>query len=356
MEFDYDSREIGEIDAPDFTTIQTPGLSHAVKRIDLYYFNDETERWEKYQQAHQSTKRQKTLSFLSWNLWFGKSFLENRNCEVANTIKQLDPDIVALQQATPSILRILQKETFVRNNYYIAEENGSTLKPYGVLFLVKFPLSDITLRPLVSKTGRELLIAQLRINKTDIWINGACLEPQNTATEMRLSQSKSMNMKVSAQENSFLLLSANSWGEAEQKTLTDCYNDFKDAWTVVHPNSKVTTIDTTSNKMINKEIIAKGGIPQRRHDRADFILYKSNIWTPISAQLVGTTPIKVPVNQKCEGQTVEGRKESLENIKGIHPEPSLDGEGMKKKEKTKKDTVHDVYPSTHFGVFVEFAC
>jgi len=153
-----------------------------------------------------------------------------------------------------------------------------------------------------------------------------------------------------------------NWGEQEQKTITDCYNNFKDAWTVVHPNSKVTTIDTTSNKMINNEIIAKGGIPQRRHDRADFILYKSNIWNPISAQLVGTTPIKVPVNQKCEGQTVEGqtvegRKESLENIKGIHPEPSQDGEEMKKKEKCKKDTVYlDVYPSTHYGVFVEFAC
>jgi len=254
-------------------------------------------------------------------------------------------------------LRILKKDNFVRNNYYIAEEDGSTLKPYGVLLLVKFPPSCITLRPLVSKTGRELLIAQLRVNKTDIWINGACLEPQIKATEMRSSQSKSMSVKISSQENSFLLLSANSWGELEQKSLIDFYENFTDAWTVVHPNSKVNTIDTTTNKMINKEIIAKGGIPQRRHDRADFILYKSNIWNPISAQLVGTTPIKVPKNQKCEGQAVEGRKESLENIVGIHPEPSPDGEEMKKKEKAKKDTEHfDIYPSAHYGVYVEFAC
>jgi len=361
MEFDYDSGELGEIQAPDFTSIQTPGLSHAVKSLDSHYYNDEVARWQKYQNTPQSTKGQKTLSFLSWNLWCGKSSFEIRTNEVAKIIVEHSPDVIALHQANAAILRILQKVRFIRDHYYLSDFDGSTLSPVGVLFLVKFPFSEITLRPLVSRTGREILIAQIRLNKTDIWINGACLESRRQSSEMRLNQAQSTNMKIANQENSFLLLSANSWGEEETRKVITCYRDFTDAWIQVHPDSKDCTIDTTSNEMINREIKLKNGVPQRRHDRADFVLYKSKIWHPISARLVGTSPIETPSLTKSEGQAVEARMEVLERKEQPEVETAseksiaTDLEKLKVSNKS-SNNLGPIYPSIHYGVFVEFSC
>jgi tyrosyl-DNA phosphodiesterase 2 len=291
MEFDLDSGELGGIEAPDYSHIQTPGLSHSISTLDSYFFCDENHRWLKYQKANQTVKGLTELSLLTWNMWFGKTHLDVTIKTVIGIIEELNPDVVGLLQTTPQILQILEKAPFIRQTYYLSDVDGSTLKPYGVVLLAKFPFGMINHRPLVSKSGREMLIAYLKVNKTDLWINAACLESHKSAPESRLEQARSLNGKITAQENSFLLLSANNWGEEERKLISSQFTKHTDSWHALHPEENGYTIDTSVNTMINREIQLKGGIPLRRRDRSDFVYYSGKGWKLNSIKVVGNQSI-----------------------------------------------------------------
>lgn len=61
-------------------------------------------------------------------------------------LKNLDVDIISLQEVTPSILKVLLEETWVRKSFYVTdciENNASTVNPYGQIILSRFPIIDV---------------------------------------------------------------------------------------------------------------------------------------------------------------------------------------------------------------------
>jgi len=358
MEFDLDSGELGGIEAPDYSSIQTPGLSHSVTTLDSYVFCDDHNRWIKYQKTNQTIKGLTELSLLSWNMWFGKTQLDTRIKTVINIIEELNPDVVVLLQTTPQIIQILEKSPFIRQTYYLSDIDGTTLKPYGVVLLAKFPFGMINHRPLVSKSGREMLIAHLKVNKSDLWINAACLESHKSAAGSRLEQSKSLNGRMSMQDNSFLLLSANNWGEEERKLISSQFSKHTDAWTTLHSEENGYTIDTSVNTMINREIQLKGGIPLRRRDRSDFVFYSVKNWKLNSIKVVGNEPIPSMPLRSFSNTIIDTHTTELNLGSDVTLTTNEEKQipNQKSLAKSTKSIPLDgpIFPSNHFGIFTHF--
>jgi len=357
MEFDLDSGELGGIDAPDYSSIQTPGLSHSITTLDSYVFCDENHRWIKYQKANQTIKGLTELSILTWNMWFGKTQLDTRIKTVINIIEELNPDVIGLLQTTTQILQILEKSPFIRQTYYLSDIDGSTVKPYGVLLLAKFPFGMINHRPLVSKSGKEMLIAHLKVNKADLWINAACLESPKSAAESRLEQSKSLSGKITVQDNSFLLLSANNWGEEERKLISSQFTRHTDAWTSLHSEENGYTIDTSVNTMINREIQLKGGIPLRRRDRSDFVFYSGKNWKLNSIKIVGNQPIPSLPLRSFSNTIIDTHTTELSinhDLTTTNEEKQILNQKALSKSTKAIPLDGPIFPSNHFGIFTHY--
>ena len=93
------------------------------------------------------------VSLLTWNIWFDEQNILQRTLQLIEEIKQLNPDIIALQEVTEPISHILKRKL----NYNFA---GFPLEQtYDTLLLSKYEIQDYN-RILLpdSKMGRNLLL------------------------------------------------------------------------------------------------------------------------------------------------------------------------------------------------------
>lgn len=100
------------------------------------------------------------FSLLTWNIWFDEHQREHRTKELYKEIQQHKPDIVALQEVTPTSMDVL---TSLVKEYHIV---GAPIRQsYDTLILTKFPVLNWQRYQLPeTKMGRNLLLAELIIS------------------------------------------------------------------------------------------------------------------------------------------------------------------------------------------------
>jgi tyrosyl-DNA phosphodiesterase 2 len=226
------------------------------------------------------------LTFVTYNVWFGKYYFKERCEALLKIVRDCDADVIGLQEVTPNFLKIVLKQEWVRDRYYISDATGVTVQGYGVLLLSRIPIRRMFLHNLPTLMSRKLLVAELCVNEQTFNVATVHLESMKQSAPLRAEQLAEIFPLLSNSEHSVLMGDFNfcsSWTSEN----TNIDSSYQDLWAVLRSGEPGYTEDTDINLM---RLHLTGKEKQVRFDR---ILLRSfsSLWQPQSIKRLGIEPI-----------------------------------------------------------------
>jgi tyrosyl-DNA phosphodiesterase 2 len=223
------------------------------------------------------------LTVATFNIWFDSHHAEQRYLATAEILRQLAPDVVALQEVTPAALDVFLSRQWVRDEYLHTSVVGGEAGNYGMLMLSRIPLARITYSRLPTRQSRGFLEAELAVGGGRQVVCCLHLDSGKSSARLRGWQLRRVFRALTSAESAVLLGDFNM-RDAEDKRITAPYCD---VWPTLRPDDAGYTEDTSINLM---RLDAKNKTRQVRFDR---VLLKGNHWRPASIELLGTKPISL---------------------------------------------------------------
>jgi len=193
-------------------------------------------------------------------------------------ISKLDPDIIALQEITKDILKILVGTDWFHKYHssQLFDPDFNDCEYYGNLILSKYEFSYLNVKEFdETYMSRKMIIAGIKYNDIELNIITSHLESYNHLEEIRTSQLNELVETAKKYDNVIFMGDTNFCHSREQ--FPDEYIDLWD----VKKYGKGLTYDHNVNKMVK-------GIYSARLDR---IYFKTNLKYDSKLELVGTKPI-----------------------------------------------------------------
>lgn len=212
------------------------------------------------------------LRVVTQNLWFDSQERESRMLAHLTQWQNIQPDLIAIQEATLACLRPLLNDPWLQG-YWSSTSLESGAEWQGIALFSKVAPSRVEMLPLPGSMGRRLLLAQF----PELWVGVIHLESMGSSGEVRRQQLQEIFANLSASPEALLLGDFNFCSSSqENQHLPDSYVD---CWANLRPDQPGWTIDPSLNRFCR-------GTP-RRLDRA---LLRSQQWRPGEIQLLGTCP------------------------------------------------------------------
>ena len=226
------------------------------------------------------------LKIMTYNIYFGTYYLEERLKALLAILRQSDADIIALQEVTEFSLNKILCEKWIGDSYFLSNFKGDSVKPYGLLVLSRIAFRNVSFLKLSSRQGRHLLICVFNINGVEIILATVHLESRHTSAKTRGDQMRLIFTALYNHPHVILTGDFNfcaSWKEENQRIP----REYKDIWQELMPGDPGYTEDSNINLMLMQ---LKGRPKMVRFDR---ILYKSNpqLWSPVSIERLGKEPL-----------------------------------------------------------------
>ena len=248
--------------------------SVAVRRFDAA-----TGRWVDADAA--GTVDPNGLTVATFNIWFDSHHAEERYLAIAEILRELAPDVVALQEVTPAALDIFLSRPWVRDGYQHASVVGDDTGNYGMLMLSRVPVSHVTYTRLPTRQSRGFLSADLAVDGERRVVCCVHLDSGKSSARLRGWQLRRIFRTLRTAEDAVLLGDFNM-RDAEDGRITAPYCDI---WPALRPADPGFTEDTSINLM---RLDARN---KKRHVRFDRVLLKGTGWRAASIELLGTKPI-----------------------------------------------------------------
>ncbi|EFC35732.1 predicted protein [Naegleria gruberi] len=251
----------------------------------------------------------KELKIITLNTWFANILQDQRYTEQLNVFKNLNVDIICLQEVIPLyVIDFITKNDFIKNNYIISDIDGNSIDPYGVMILIKknLPILDIKINKLTTRMGRCLINCTFAknipnldiylkylnsINNNDINSNIEELEKliptyaiigtvhleslsSKERRHVQLNEIYSIYNQYPNTEIKMLMGDFNfdSSSIENDQLLTGNYKDYKDIWYYLYPNIEGKTFLYQNN---------------RKGQRLDRILLNSKNYIPKEIKIIG---------------------------------------------------------------------
>jgi len=265
-----------------------PFAQKKVWKFDPHYWNGQT--WYPATGVELSLKlEKKELTVLSYNVWFGNYFTAQRMAAIGRIVEQKSPDVVCLQEVTPTINLLLLAQSWT-HAYYVSDPEGKELVGYGVMILSKYRFHELMLRQFPTKLGRKALLGTLLVKDSpQVVIATFHLESYPEDVLIRQDQMKLLAELTADMSHVIICGDTNIAYENEDKHLGD---RFGDAWKVLHQSSAEdeernpgSTFDTVANSMTKKYCNFKA------QNRIDRLYYTHATIRPLSMEIIGTQPI-----------------------------------------------------------------
>jgi len=103
------------------------------------------------------------LRVATWNVWFGPYQFLRRGEALLAELARLSPDVIALQEVTPELLALIEREPWVRDAYAFSDH---AIVGYDVLLLSRREVGSFAMIELPTMMGRRLLVAELACGLT----------------------------------------------------------------------------------------------------------------------------------------------------------------------------------------------
>jgi len=227
-----------------------------------------------------NTKAQR-LKVLTWNLWFDESQYDERVKHQFAIMKQLDADIVSLQEVLPLYLQKLSTEEWVRNNYYMSEFDGTQIRSYDTVLMSKIPLKQLNVHMIHSYMSRKLYVGETELNNEPTGIATVHLESLTKNSKIRKDQLGQIFTILKNTNNIFFFGDFNFCASIGEDPEFD--PRFKDTWPTLKGNEFQPTIGVNYPRAEVKPA------------RVDRIYLNSPSWVPVDVQLIGTNKIRQTV-------------------------------------------------------------
>uniref|UniRef100_A0A7S0DJ01 Endonuclease/exonuclease/phosphatase domain-containing protein n=2 Tax=Amorphochlora amoebiformis TaxID=1561963 RepID=A0A7S0DJ01_9EUKA len=208
----------------------------------------------------------KGFSVLTWNVWFGdmheSSEAFERRCQlIVESLGTTSPDIIALQEVTPTCLSILLESEWLKTGYDVSRRSINT---YGVLILTRKELkASFTTIQLPTKMGRDLHIAKCNIGGR--WVVVGCVHleslnnPAKRKQQLRIcktSLDRFSECKDSILVGDFNFCSYRNYNPEitplENNMLGQVMLGFVDVWPALNKDSKGFTFDSECNTNVDR--------------------------------------------------------------------------------------------------------
>lgn len=206
-----------------------------------------------------------SITVLTWNIWFEEKWLKERTLRIIGIIKDLSPDLVALQEVVAASLALLKAHLPQYHLFQVFVEEGAA---YGDAILCKRATVDVV-EPYYydypeTQMGRRLIGCEISMKtgqREKMHFLTTHLESMWTNAEARNLQFGVIQSIIAEHKNVILCGDFNiaNNGEAVERTIAG--TDLKDAWTEIGCPS---AIKWTYNGEMNKNI---NGKYKARYDR-----------------------------------------------------------------------------------------
>jgi tyrosyl-DNA phosphodiesterase 2 len=221
------------------------------------------------------------LTVATFNIWFDSIHAEQRYLAIAEILRELAPDVVALQEVTPTALDIFLGRPWVRDDYLHASVVGGDTDNYGMLMLSRIPMSRVTYTRLPTRQSRGFLSAELEVAGGRQVVCCVHLDSGKSSARLRGWQLRRVFRSVKSAKDAVVLGDFNM-RDAENQRIAAPYCD---VWPALRPDDAGFTEDTSINLM---RLDARNKERQVRFDR---VLLKGTRWRAASIDLLGTAPI-----------------------------------------------------------------
>lgn len=255
------------------------------KQLTPQKFNQKKRSWVDDADAGVDTTAT-TLTLVTYNVWFSEYYRKKRCEALLQIVHDCEADAISLQEVTPSFLKILLQQDWVRDHYWVSDTKGITISPHGVLFLSKIPIHRLSFYKLPSYMRRKLIISEICVNGELIKIANIHLESQKSSAPLRAEQLTLIFPLVEDSPHALLMGDFNfcsSWKDENDQI----DREYQDMWASLRNQEAGYTEDTDINIM---RLEKKGKEKKVRFDR---IFLRSNFlkWQPESIEILGTKPI-----------------------------------------------------------------
>jgi len=242
------------------------------------------------------------LRVATFNVWFDR-FEQQRRCSaVLGILRDEAPDIIALEEVTPSFLAALLAEGWVRAHYVTSRVKLPANVRYEVVMLSRLPVARFTAHTLTSDMDRKLHALTIPTTRGSLLVAGIHMESMKDRTPTRLTQIDECIPILSRADCALWMGDFNAAPSSEEDARI-C-SAFRDLWHELQ-DAPGYTRDTTQNAMLAK-------VKDDRHQRIDRVFMRGAGYQPAHIRMLGTAPL-----------------------------PGTDGQ---------------VFPSDHFGLIAELDC
>lgn len=257
-----------------FSLIPTPGK-----------YIPSAQQWQRLSPTENKAVNIDHLTIATLNVWFADYYFEQRCHATLALLESLQPDVITLQEVTPTFLTEVQRTSWIQVSYNLSDIYGDSVDPYGVIILSKLPIRDWEFFPLPGAMGRSLVTARAELNQQSIMFASVHLESKTQSVPIRAQQLARVFPLLGTEQHVILTGDFNfdsAWNENRQLDPT-----YQDVWAALHPSEPGFTEDTDRNTM---RLLHTGKQKQVRFDR---ILLRSEQpgWQAESIELIGTEPI-----------------------------------------------------------------
>jgi tyrosyl-DNA phosphodiesterase 2 len=225
-----------------------------------------------------------SLRIVTLNTWFDLQDRPARLAAQLATFEALAPDVIALQEVTADLVRLLARSPWVQAHYALPEAVGPLLGDhgYGVLLLVRPAVAGFHYTPLPSEMGRGVLVADLG---GGVAVGTVHLESMPEGAPRRVPQLRLCQRALAGARTAVLVGDFNfCHSYPEEAAIAPPWTD---VWPLRHGDDPGWTCDSVNNTMR-----ARPGKPskQRRYDRV-ILRDDGHAWRVGDVARVGVAPI-----------------------------------------------------------------
>lgn len=219
------------------------------------------------------------MKVLTQNLWFDAYERQARMEGHIEQWRRLNPDVVAVQEATLACLRPLLASEWIQAGWSsVSLESDAGWQ--GVAVFARRPPLKAWITPLPGSMGRRLLNVQF----DDLHLGVVHLESTGGAAPVRARQLQEVFEHLAGSRDALLVGDFNFCSSSEENRILP--GDYLDLWPHLHPDQPGLTHDTQINVMMLKQF------RKEKFARYDRMLLRSPCWKAATIERVGTAPLR----------------------------------------------------------------
>jgi len=212
-----------------------------LRRLKPISFNIKAQIWKEVNYIDSKASINK-LHIISYNIMhdYGEFLISDvantsmRFYALCNLLEKENADIIALQEVSFGIYKKLLQQDWVRNRYYVCENKGESVDPYGTLILSKFPPIKI-LNRVFPGTPKNMTLVDFLVNEKILSLGNVHLKAGSEFKQNRITQvSYAVEWQKLSEASEAILIGDFNFREEQNEKIEIFESNYNDIWPTLH--------------------------------------------------------------------------------------------------------------------------